>query len=130
MLAFDLIAEERIGRAIARGEFENLPGAGSPLSLEDDALVPIEVRAAYRMLKNAGLVPPEVAERREVAALEFDLSIHARDSGPYLRALRELEYLRLKQAERGCASTTVDRIYHQRIIEKLCAAERVEKSER
>jgi hypothetical protein len=51
---FDFIAEQRMAKAVARGEFDNLPGAGRPLLLDDDALVPPELRVAYRMLRNAG----------------------------------------------------------------------------
>ena len=56
----EFIAEQRIAEAISRGELENLPGEGRPLELDDDALVPEDLRLAYRILKNAGFVPPEV----------------------------------------------------------------------
>jgi hypothetical protein len=56
----DFIAERVIQEAIARGELDDLPGAGRPLELDDDALVPEELRLAYRILKNAGYVPEEV----------------------------------------------------------------------
>ena len=56
----DLIAERRIEEAIANGELDDLPGAGKPLALDDDALVPEDLRMAYRILKNAGYVPEEV----------------------------------------------------------------------
>jgi hypothetical protein len=69
MNAFDWIAEQRIAEAIARGDFDDLPGAGRPLVLDDDPLVPPEVRMAHRILRNAGFVPPELEERREAAAL-------------------------------------------------------------
>jgi Domain of unknown function (DUF1992) len=52
---FDLIAEQKIAEAIARGELDHLPGAGRPLELDDDALVPEDLRIAVRILKNAGL---------------------------------------------------------------------------
>jgi Domain of unknown function (DUF1992) len=67
---FDLIAEQKIAEAIARGELDNLPGAGRPLDLDDDALIPEELRLAYRILKNAGYVPPEVETLNEIAQLE------------------------------------------------------------
>jgi len=70
MLLFDLIAEQRIAEAIARGELENLPGAGRPLNLDDDALIPEDLRVAYRMLKNAGFVPPEIEVLRDIGELE------------------------------------------------------------
>jgi hypothetical protein len=65
----DALVEQRIEAAIARGEFDNLPGAGRPLSLDDDRLVPQELRVAYRLLKNAGYVPPELAQVAEVNQL-------------------------------------------------------------
>ena len=66
----EFIAERRIAEAVARGEFDDLPGAGQPLDLTDDALVPEELRVAYRILKNASFVPPEVEALNEIAALE------------------------------------------------------------
>jgi Domain of unknown function (DUF1992) len=66
----EFIAERRIAEAVSRGDFDDLPGAGQPLDLTDDALVPEELRVAYRILKNAGFVPPEVEALNEIAALE------------------------------------------------------------
>ena len=66
----DHLAERRIAEAIERGELDALPGAGRPLAPEDDALVPPELRTAYRLLKNAGYVPPEVRCLREIGELE------------------------------------------------------------
>ena len=57
------LAEGRIEEAIARGEFDDLPGAGRPLELDDiDPLLPEELRLAYRILKNAGSAPAEADE--------------------------------------------------------------------
>jgi len=67
---FDAIAEKKIAEAIARGELDDLPGAGKPLELDDDANVPEDLRVAYRILKNAGFVPPEVESLREIGDLE------------------------------------------------------------
>ncbi len=64
MLALEWIAERRIAEAVSQGAFEDLPGAGRPLALEDDALVPEELRIAHRILKNAGFLPREVEESR------------------------------------------------------------------
>jgi hypothetical protein len=66
----EFIAERRIAEAVSRGELENLPGEGRPLELDDDALVPEDLRLAYRILKNAGFVPPEVQTLNEIAQLE------------------------------------------------------------
>jgi len=40
MTALDDLAERRIRQALADGEFDDLPGAGLPLDLDNDALVP------------------------------------------------------------------------------------------
>ena len=64
------LAERWIEEAIARGELDDLPGAGRPLALDDDALVPEDLRVACRIFKNAAYVPPEVDELREIGQLE------------------------------------------------------------
>jgi Domain of unknown function (DUF1992) len=66
----DFLVEKKIQEAMASGAFDDLPGAGQPLDLTDDALVPEELRVAYRILKNAGFVPPEVEALNEIAQLE------------------------------------------------------------
>ncbi len=63
------LIEARIVQAQARGEFDNLPGAGRPLVLDYDPLVPEEVRVANRVMKNAGVVPTGVIELNALAAL-------------------------------------------------------------
>ncbi|GMV57966.1 DUF1992 domain-containing protein [Betaproteobacteria bacterium PRO7] len=65
----DALVERRIAEAIARGEFDDLPGAGRPLALDNDPLIPEEVRVAHRILKNAGFVPPELEQIAEVNRL-------------------------------------------------------------
>ena len=83
----EFIAERKIAEAIENGDFDNLPGAGKPLELDDDSLVPEELRLAYRILKNAGFVPPEVETVNDIAALE---RLVAKDS----KAVRKLALLR------------------------------------
>jgi hypothetical protein len=69
MFLIDRLAEARILEAMQRGEFDDLPGTGKPLRLEDDRLVPEELRTAYRILKNAGYIPPELEMRRQISEL-------------------------------------------------------------
>lgn len=66
MSAMDWVAEERIARAVAAGELSGLPGEGRPLQLDDDRLVPLEQRAAMRVLKNSGHVPDEIRLLKEL----------------------------------------------------------------
>jgi hypothetical protein len=66
----DQIVERRISEAIARGDFVGLTGEGRPLELEDDRLVPEELRVAYRIMKNAGYVPDELRLFAELRSAE------------------------------------------------------------
>ena len=70
MLLIDKLVEECIRKAEANGEFENLPGEGKPQQLEDDSMVPPELRVGYRILKNADYVPPEVSLRNDIQQLQ------------------------------------------------------------
>jgi len=100
MHAFDWIAEQRIEEAIKRGELDNLPGAGRPLTLDDDALVAPELRMAYRMLRNAGCVPAELEERKEAASLR-KLIEAATDEYQRRRAATRLALLEMRLEARG-----------------------------
>lgn len=57
MEIFSRIAEGKISEAIRNGEIENLPGRGKPTRLDDLSSVPEELRMAYVILKNAGILP-------------------------------------------------------------------------
>ena len=95
MFLFEIIAEERIREAIEKGEFANLPGAGKPLRLEDDSMVPEDLRIAYKILKNAGCIPPELELRKEILTLR-DLLRTAEDENAKRGAVRELNAKLLK----------------------------------
>jgi DnaJ homologue, subfamily C, member 28, conserved domain len=66
MFAFERIAEEKIRAAIAAGEFEQLPGKGKPLSLDDYFSVRPEERMACLVLKNGGFLPEHLQLRKEL----------------------------------------------------------------
>ena len=69
-MSFRRIAEGRIREAMEQGVFENLPGAGKPLDLEEYFNTPEEMRVAYSILKNANCAPVEVELMKEVSRLE------------------------------------------------------------
>lgn len=114
----DDLVERRIREALVRGEFENLPGCGKPLPDEDVVLVPAELRVANRILKNAGLVPPEVDALRivnSVIARESDSNSESAS-----RARRRLLALRLALEQSGIALSTVATVrYQQALLSKL-----------
>lgn len=55
--------ERRIREAIDSGSFDDLPGAGSPLVLEDDAWVPAEWRLTFLVLGRSGFAAEWLAQR-------------------------------------------------------------------
>jgi DnaJ homolog subfamily C member 28 len=65
---FRSLVDQRIAAAEAAGAFRDLPGAGKPLKLDDDAPVPAEDRAAFRLLKNAGFAAPWIELQKEIRA--------------------------------------------------------------
>lgn len=69
-MPFTRIAENRIRAAIARGEFERLPGAGKPLNLEEYFSAPEDLRMAFSILKSANCAPVEVELLNEVSRLK------------------------------------------------------------
>lgn len=70
MSIIDHLAEERLKDAIEKGEFDDLPGKGEPLRLEDLSRIPEELRSSYLMLKNAGVLPEELVLRKELVSLQ------------------------------------------------------------
>ncbi len=95
MEIFSKIAERRIKQAIEDGAFDNLQRSGSPLKLDDETWVPEDLRAAYRVLKNAGFIPPELELRKEILNLR-ELISTIDDDKARLKKLRELNYKILK----------------------------------
>ena len=115
----DAVAEERIQEAMRKGAFDNLPGAGRPLEFDDDLLVPPELRVANRILKNAGCIPPELEERREMA--EIEASLPSLDEEARKRALAKLAVMRTRLGPRRGRSLALNRYYERKIVEKLAA---------
>jgi hypothetical protein len=92
------MAERKIQEAMARGELSNLVGAGKLLAMDEDLSgVPAELRMAYRILKNAGFVPPEVELRKEIVSLR-ELVNSLEESEERRQRRRELDFKLLKLA--------------------------------
>lgn len=117
MFLLDQLAEARILNALEKGEFNNLPGEGKPLRLDDDSAVPEELRAAYRILKNAGFLPPELQARKELREAE-QLLLRMPESMERIRAKAKLDLLRLRVSEYRGRSVNLmneDQYYHSLI---------------
>ncbi len=118
----DKIAEAQILQALERGDLDDLPGAGKPLTLGDESLVPEELRMAYRILKNAGYVPEEVRLRRSIGDLEHLLD-HL-EGEEYAGALKRLSLLRARlSAQRGAqVNLQIEERYRNQVLEQLQTA--------
>ena len=90
------IAEERIRAAQDEGLFDNLPGKGQPLQLEDDSAVPEELRLTFKILRNAGYLPIEMEIRKEIYSLQQLLNATI-DEDTRRELRRELSFLLLKE---------------------------------
>jgi hypothetical protein len=67
---FHRLIEERIQKAQEEGVFDNLPGKGKPLQLEDDSGIPQDLRLTFKVLKNAHCLPIEMGLRKEIFNLQ------------------------------------------------------------
>ena len=98
--------DQRIGEELEAmrrsGELRGLPGHGRPLpEIEGWAETPGELRLAFRVLKNAGVVPPEVELFHRRAALREQLEAAGSDAereelSARLTELEQLIALRLE----------------------------------
>ena len=66
-------ADEKIKEAIARGEFDNLPGKGKPLDLDAYFATPEDLRMGYSILKSADIIPEEMELLKQIAGLKTSL---------------------------------------------------------
>jgi DnaJ family protein C protein 28 len=68
-----IVAERQIKEAMDAGEFDNLPGMGQPLDLDESPFETVQQRVVNRILKNSGAVPEWIQTekdlRREIEGL-------------------------------------------------------------
>jgi hypothetical protein len=115
---FDKIVEERIQRARKEGAFKNLSGSGKPLKF-DDANVPEELRMAYKILKNANFLPPEIELRKQIQKTE-DMLSGMEDVQERYKTIKKLNYLIFKLNAVRDTSIALD--MPQRYLEKVSDA--------
>ena len=91
---FQKIVEERIKHSQRKGDFDNLEGSGKPLKFED-VNIPEDLRMAYKILKNADCVPPEIEIKKEILQAE-DLLASMEDTAEKYRLLKKINFLVMK----------------------------------
>ncbi|HZH59452.1 MAG TPA: DUF1992 domain-containing protein [Metabacillus sp.] len=89
---FSIIAEDRIKKAIEEGEFDNLPGQGKPLKLDDMSHIPEELRVAYKVLKNSNMLDDVEKLKKDISSID-DLLLACDDT-------KESEELKHKKREK------------------------------
>ena len=60
--------EDHIRKALEDGKFDDLPGKGKPLNLDDNPYADPEWQLAHHMLKSSGYTLPWIAARQEIDA--------------------------------------------------------------
>ena len=103
---FEKLVEERIRQAQREGKFENLPGSGKPLP-EEKTTVPEDIRLAYKILKNADCLPPELELKKEIRNTQ-DLLSGMADTAEKYNTLKKLNLLIMKLNSLRSASIEFD----------------------
>jgi hypothetical protein len=120
---FDRLIEERIHRAQQKGEFEDLEGTGKPLIFENDGQVAGELRLAYKILKNADYLPPEIELKNEIKRTE-DLLSGMEDTAEKYGTLKKLNFLIMKLNSLGDRPIDLEmpQKYSGKLVERLEAS--------
>ena len=122
MSYFWRLAEERIKEAQRAGAFDNLPGKGKPLDLEDLSWVPEDLRIGYLVLKNAHVLPPEAQLLKDIHTIE-DLLKHVEDEGERRALAKSIQFklIRLDMRKRRYMPLRSVRDYSRKLVDKLRA---------
>jgi hypothetical protein len=114
------IAEQRILEAQRDGAFDNLPGKGKPLELEDLSWVPEDLRIGYHVLKNAHVLPPEVELLKDIHSLE-DLLKHVEDETEHRSLAKSIQWkmIRLDILKRRSLDLNTVRTYGRKLVAKF-----------
>ena len=117
---FQRIAEQRILEAQRNGAFDNLPGKGKPLELDDLSWVPEELRIGYQVLKNAHVLPPEAELLKDIHTLE-DLLKHVEDEGERRALAKSIQWkvIRLDMLKRRSLDLNSVRAYSRKLVAKF-----------
>ncbi len=114
------IAEQKILKAMEEGDLNSSKWKNKPLPLEDDHLVPEDLKIAYKMLKNSGYLPPEIEDRKEIKRIE-DLIASTEDEHERLRQMKKLNVLLMKVEEKRAFSSNIasQEDYYRKVVERI-----------
>ncbi|GIO29866.1 MULTISPECIES: DnaJ family domain-containing protein [Paenibacillus] len=116
------LAEERIHKAMERGEFKDLAGKGKPLQLEDLSHIPEDLRMSYKVMKNAGVIPEEMQLQGELLKLR-DLIHACENAGEKEKLKRSLTEKKLRfqmlMEQRGISDSAAFLEYEQKVRDRF-----------
>ncbi|MBE9520648.1 MAG: DUF1992 domain-containing protein [Proteobacteria bacterium] len=123
--AIRIIAERKIKEAIKEGLLDIKEWRNRPLPPSNDCMIPDDLRIAYKMLKNAGYVPPEIEAKKEIQQLE-DLIAATEDEHTRVKQIKKLNYLVMKlDAMRGDSTSLENQeTYYRKVVEKLSVTQK------
>lgn len=102
------------------GDLNSPKWKNKPLPLDDDHLVPEDLKIAYKLLKNSGYLPAEIVERKEIRQIE-DLIASTEDEHERLKQMRKLNVLLMKVDEKRTFRSNIasQDDYYRRVVEKI-----------
>jgi hypothetical protein len=120
LLGYLKIVEQRIRDAQQRGDFDNLPGRGKPMDLDDDRNIPEDLRLAYRILKNADCLPPELELKKEIRQME-DLLDNIPDEKEKYSQMKKINFKIMQLNMMGHKSPLFEekQIYYKKLIDRF-----------
>lgn len=127
MDAIAFVAERKIEQALEEGQFDNLPGMGGPLEIEDISHLPPELRMAYTVLKNGGYIE-KLPEAGNIVTTR-ELLERCPDEGRAYGKMQRLKVMlgRVRRAQQKKSGTltdapepeTVDNPYLEKLIQRV-----------
>ncbi|MFZ5759685.1 MAG: DUF1992 domain-containing protein [Thermodesulfobacteriota bacterium] len=114
------IAERRISQAIEEGSLSFAKWKNKPLPEDADPQVPDDLKMAYKILKNAGYLPPEIETKKEIQRLE-ELIAATEDEHVRLRQMKKLNVLLIKvdNLRGGTTNFAAQEEYYRKIVERI-----------
>ncbi|WP_461210815.1 DnaJ family domain-containing protein [Desulfocurvus sp. DL9XJH121] len=119
----DEVAERAIKAAQERGEFDNLQGMGRPLVLEDDSMIPEDLRMAYKVLRNSGHLPPEMQQEKDIQRA-LDLLENCRDEQAKLKQMQKLNLMitKLNMGRKRPIQLEKNDLYYDKVTNRVRVA--------
>ncbi|MEW6518719.1 MAG: DnaJ family domain-containing protein [Thermodesulfobacteriota bacterium] len=114
------IAERKISQAIEDGSLDFARWKNMPLPADDDMQVPDDLKIAYKMLKNAGYLPPEIEAKKEIRQLE-EMIARTEDEHVRLKQMKKLNLLLMKMEATRQSPTNLaaQDHYYNKIVERI-----------